>query len=96
MIFDPLHDPELPAGTAGLYLGGGFPEVHAAELSGNAALITSIAAAIAAGVPTVAECAGLLYLCRTVDGVRWSGAARRRAADDAAADPRLPHGGGRP
>ena len=68
VIFDPLVDRSLPAGTAGLYLGGGFPEVHAIELSANAALRSEIRAAIAAGLPTVAECAGLLYLCRSVDG----------------------------
>jgi cobyrinic acid a,c-diamide synthase len=68
VVFDPLTDPALPAGTAGLYLGGGFPEVHAAELSANAQLRTELRAAIAGGLPTVAECAGLLYLCRSVDG----------------------------
>jgi cobyrinic acid a,c-diamide synthase len=68
VAFDPLTDTTLPAGTAGLYLGGGFPEMHAAELSGNIALRAAIRAAIAAGMPTVAECAGLLYLSRTVDG----------------------------
>ncbi len=65
--FDPTSDEALPPGTAGLYLGGGFPEVHAAPLTGNAVLRAEIAAAIADGLPTVAECAGLLYLCRTLD-----------------------------
>ena len=72
--FDPLTDPALPEGTAGLYLGGGFPEVHAAELSANVDLRRAIAAAIVGGLPTVAECAGLLYLCRSVDGVAMIGA----------------------
>jgi cobyrinic acid a,c-diamide synthase len=68
VVFDPLTDPVLPPGTAGLYLGGGFPEVHAAELSANAPLLAEIQQAVAGGLPTVAECAGLLYLCRSVDG----------------------------
>ncbi len=71
---DPLTDTALPEGTSGLYLGGGFPEVHATELSANATLRASIAEAVAAGLPTVAECAGLLYLCRSVDGVPMVGA----------------------
>ncbi|CAA9416768.1 MAG: Cobyrinic acid a,c-diamide synthetase [uncultured Propionibacteriaceae bacterium] len=66
VVFDPVHDQQLPAGTAGIYLGGGFPEVHAGELAQNAALRADIAAAVAAGVPTVAECAGLIYLCQAV------------------------------
>ncbi|MGA8257892.1 MAG: cobyrinate a,c-diamide synthase, partial [Nocardioides sp.] len=72
--FDPLHDESLPAGTAGLYLGGGFPEVHAAALSGNEPLRRELATAVADGVPTAAECAGLLYLCRTLDGAPMVGA----------------------
>lgn len=71
--FDPLTD-RLPDGVAGLYLGGGFPEMHADELSANAALRADVAAAVAAGLPTVAECAGLLYLTRTLDGVPMAGA----------------------
>jgi len=71
---DPLVDTSLPEGTSGLYLGGGFPEVHATELSANAGLRTAIAEAVAGGLPTVAECAGLLYLCRSVDGVPMVGA----------------------
>ncbi len=74
VTFDPLTDPTLPPGTAGLYLGGGFPEVHAADLSANASLRADIAAAIAAGLPTAAECAGLLYLCETMDGAPMIGA----------------------
>jgi cobyrinic acid a,c-diamide synthase len=48
--------------------------VHAAELSGNGVLRAELQAAIAAGLPTVAECAGLLYLCRSVDGQPMVGA----------------------
>lgn len=64
--FDPLIDTCLPAGTAGIYLGGGFPEVYAEHLGANTALLGALQAAIAAGVPTVAECGGLAYLCRRV------------------------------
>ena len=73
-VFDPLTSTELPAGTRALYLGGGFPEVHAAGLTGNTALREQLRQAVADGVPTVAECAGLLYLCRSVDDVPMIGA----------------------
>ncbi|CAJ1502346.1 cobyrinate a,c-diamide synthase [[Mycobacterium] kokjensenii] len=66
VCFDPLTDTHLPAGTAGIYLGGGFPEVYAEQLGANTALLGALRAAIAAGVPTVAECGGLAYLCRRV------------------------------
>ena len=65
--FDPLRDDDLPAGTAGLILGGGFPEVHAAELSANERLRGQVAALARRGAPVAAECAGLLYLGRTLD-----------------------------
>lgn len=74
VTFDPLVDEALPDNTAGLYLGGGFPEVHAAGLAANAPLREALRVAVAAGTPTVAECAGLLYLCRTVDGLPMVGA----------------------
>jgi cobyrinic acid a,c-diamide synthase len=65
--FDPLCDEDLPAGTAGLILGGGFPEVHAAALSANERLRGRVAALARRGAPVAAECAGLLYLARTLD-----------------------------
>ena len=74
VTFDPLTDESLPEDTAGLYLGGGFPEVHAAGLSANAPLRAALFDAVTSGVPTVAECAGLLYLCRSVDGAPMVGA----------------------
>jgi len=85
VVFDPTTDRELPAGTRALYLGGGFPELHAADLTGNASLRGQLREAIAAGLPTVAECAGLLYLCRSVDGAAMVGA----LPYDAAMAPRL-------
>lgn len=85
VVFDPTRDEALPEGTRGLYLGGGFPEMHAADLSGNAVMRAGIRTAIAAGLPTVAECAGLLYLCRSVDDVAMVGA----LPYDAAMAPRL-------
>lgn len=71
---DPLTDDHLPPGLAGLYIGGGFPEVHAVELSRNAALRAAIGSAIADGLPTVAECAGQLYLGEHLDGHPMVGA----------------------
>jgi len=65
--FDPLRDEDLPEGTAGLILGGGFPEMHAAGLSANGRLRERVAALAARGAPVAAECAGLLYLARTLD-----------------------------
>jgi cobyrinic acid a,c-diamide synthase len=63
--FDPLADEALPEGARGVVLGGGFPEVHAAELSANERLRKAVAAF---GGPLAAECAGLLYLLRSLDG----------------------------
>jgi cobyrinic acid a,c-diamide synthase len=68
--FDPLHDACLPPGTAGIVLGGGFPEVYAAGLSANAPLRKEVAAFEG---PIAAECAGLLYLARELDGAPMCG-----------------------
>jgi cobyrinic acid a,c-diamide synthase len=70
--FDPLLDSGLPAGTSGIYLGGGFPEEYVGELTANRSLLRDLRTAVADGVPTVAECAGLLYLAETLDGVRMA------------------------
>ena len=80
VTFDPLVDPALPTGTRGIYLGGGFPEVYAAELAANRPLLGDLRAAVAAGVPTVAECAGLLYLAESLDGAPLTGVLPATAA----------------
>ncbi|MFD9334771.1 cobyrinate a,c-diamide synthase [Streptomyces sp. NPDC060028] len=68
VTFDPLRDESLPEHTAGLVIGGGFPEVYAPELSANERLREAVAAFAARGGPVAAECAGLLYLARSLDG----------------------------
>ncbi|WP_149551097.1 cobyrinate a,c-diamide synthase [Streptomyces marokkonensis] len=73
VTFDPLRDEELPEGTAGLVIGGGFPEVYASELSANEALRKAARDLALSGAPVAAECAGLLYLCRELDGLPMCG-----------------------
>ena len=70
---DPLRDEKLPPGTRALVVGGGFPEVYAAQLSANEPLRRAVAALAAEGAPIAAECAGLLWLCRTLDGAPMCG-----------------------
>jgi cobyrinic acid a,c-diamide synthase len=67
-VFDPLHDEALPTGTAALVVGGGFPEVYAEALSANAPLRAEVRALAESGAPIAAECAGLLWLTRSLDG----------------------------
>ena len=71
--FDPLRDESLPPGTDGLVLPGGFPECHTEALSANVALRAQIAALARRGAPVHAECGGLMYLCRSVDGAPMCG-----------------------
>ncbi|MEU8506332.1 cobyrinate a,c-diamide synthase [Streptomyces brevispora] len=71
--FDPLRDGELPEGTRGLVIGGGFPEVYAPELSANEPLRKAVAELAVSGAPVAAECAGLLYLARSLDGLPMCG-----------------------
>ncbi len=60
--FSPLGDAALPQGVDGLYLGGGYPELHAAQLAANEAMRRSVREAVLAGLPTIAECGGFMYL----------------------------------
>jgi len=65
VFFDTLADAHLPPVDA-LFIGGGFPEVMAVELSANRTLLAEIRAAIDAGLPAYAECGGLMYLARSI------------------------------
>src|SRR5204863_9542269 len=64
--FSPLHDSALPAGTGGVYIGGGFPELYAGALAANRPMIDSLCTIAARGVPVYAECGGLMYLGETL------------------------------
>ncbi|WP_406107655.1 cobyrinate a,c-diamide synthase [Streptomyces sp. NBC_01003] len=68
VVFDPLRDEQLPDGASSLIIGGGFPEVYASELSANEPLRKAVGELARSGAPVVAECAGLLYLARSLDG----------------------------
>jgi cobyrinic acid a,c-diamide synthase len=70
---DPTADERLPEGSAALYLGGGFPETYAEALAGNEPLRTAVRRFATAGHPVVAECGGLLYLARSLDGLPMCG-----------------------
>jgi cobyrinic acid a,c-diamide synthase len=70
---DPLTDERLPAGTRGLVVGGGFPEVYAEQLSANVTLRREVTLLAESGAPVAAECAGLLYLARELDGLPMCG-----------------------
>ena len=71
--FDPASDPALPAGTQGLYAGGGFPEVFAEVLAANTSLLADVRTRVDRGLVTWAECGGLLWLARSLDGHRLAG-----------------------
>ena len=64
--FSPLRD-ELPAHLDGLYIGGGYPELHAPALAANTGAIAAIRELAAAGKPIYAECGGLMYLGRRLE-----------------------------
>jgi cobyrinic acid a,c-diamide synthase len=71
--FDPTQARALPDGIRGLYAGGGFPEVFAAALSANGPLLADVARRVGAGLVTWAECGGLLWLARSLDGHPMAG-----------------------
>ena len=67
VCFSPLHDKDLPEGIHGLYLPGGYPELYAEKLSQNRSMCKKIKEVVEKGLPTIAECGGYLYLCRTLE-----------------------------
>jgi cobyrinic acid a,c-diamide synthase len=64
--FSPLRDEALPAGIAGVYLPGGYPEVFSDTLAANVAMKKALRAVIEAGMPVYAECGGFIYLTQGV------------------------------
>jgi cobyrinic acid a,c-diamide synthase len=75
--FSPMTDASLPPGLDGLYLGGGYPELHAEQLSGNRQMLEEVRTFAASGRPVYAECGGMLYLSESlsVDGNSYAMAA---------------------
>jgi cobyrinic acid a,c-diamide synthase len=72
--FDPAEEPHLPSGLHGLYASGGFPEVFAPSLAANRTLLADVRVQVGNGLVTWAECGGLLWLSRSLDGHRLAGA----------------------
>jgi cobyrinic acid a,c-diamide synthase len=71
----PLGDTCLPPSLDGLYLGGGYPEIYAEELSRNRSFLASLREFVGSGHPVYAECGGLMYLAeelKTLDGCTHS------------------------
>jgi cobyrinic acid a,c-diamide synthase len=64
--FSPLHDSVLPENTAGIYIGGGFPEEYAQHLAANASMRSAIAQLLQKDIPCYAECGGFMYLCQSI------------------------------
>jgi cobyrinic acid a,c-diamide synthase len=64
--FSPLHDSKVPEAD-GLILYGGYPELHAEELSSNKSMLEDIRSKIASGMPCMAECGGFMYLHETME-----------------------------
>lgn len=67
--FSPLHDISLPKDCDALLLGGGYPELYTKELSENVSMRESIKKAFRAGLPTVAECGGFMYLHKYIHDI---------------------------
>ena len=65
-FFSPLHDEKLPANASAILLGGGYPELYLKELSSNTSMLDSVRTAIEAGMPSLGECGGFMYLHRFV------------------------------
>src|SRR5579859_268697 len=77
--FDPLIDEHLPENTDAIVVGGGFPEVMAEQLSANIPLLEDVRRQIRAGLHVWAECGGLLWLARSLDGHPMAGVVEAEA-----------------
>ena len=66
VFFSPLADEALPPDVQGLYLGGGYPELHARQLSANQGMRDQIHRFARTGRPVYGECGGFMYLCRAI------------------------------
>ena len=66
VFWSPLEAETLPSDIQGLYFGGGFPEVFAEQLSENKLILQQLRQVIQSGMPTYAECGGLMYLCQQI------------------------------
>ena len=64
IFWSPIADRNIPNNIQGLYFGGGFPEVFAEDLAANQKVLQQLRQVIKAGIPTYAECGGLMYLCQ--------------------------------
>ncbi|MBN3925658.1 cobyrinate a,c-diamide synthase [Nostoc sp. NMS4] len=75
VFWSPLEDADIPKDIQGMYFGGGFPEVFAQQLAENTIVRDAVKTAILKGMPTIAECGGLMYLCEQIidfEGKPWS------------------------
>ena len=76
--FSPLHDSKVPENVDALLLGGGFPEVFAEKISANNSMLSSLKQTVESGMPTYAECGGLMILAESIkllsgQSLQWQG-----------------------
>ena len=71
--FSPLTDAAMPENIHGLYLGGGYPELYAEQLSENKSMLQSIRTALENRLPCIAECGGFMYLTQSIAGAPMVG-----------------------
>lgn len=67
VLFSPLSDKTLPESISGIYIGGGYPELHAKALEDNRLLRDEIRRSVESGMPAYAECGGLMYMGKAIE-----------------------------